>query len=211
MNITSQLTETSKRHPEVSFTVRRLSMPQRTQIDMQTLALRQRQREIQLDYPAYTDQERDLRDQLALAYRKLEALPAPEAEPALAEIEEITRALRAAAPAGAEKARALLDMEFELASQQMKPYFIRAALIAVTGLTVDGAPVEPAQFLEAAPPDLADAVFASIEAQMRLSADQAKNSRSPSTSGAVAGAPMPRTTAPNAEAPPTPTTSPATA
>lgn len=211
MNITTELQETSRLYPDVSFRIRRLSMPQRTLIDMETLALRQRQREIQLDYPAFTDAERDLREQLALAYRKLRALPADQAQPAIDEIEEIGKALRAAAPEGAERARALLDLEFELVSQQMKPYFVRAALTAIAGLTVDGQPIEPGDFVEAAPPDLVDEVFQSIEAQMRLSADQAKNSPSPSTSGAVAEAPTPLTTVPNADAPPTPTTRPATA
>ena len=206
MNITSELQETSKLYPEVSFRIRRLNMLQRADIDMQTLALRQRQREIQLDYPAFTEQERDLGDRLALAYRKLNALPANEAAPTVQEIEDIAQARRAAAPEGAEKKRALLDMEFELVAQQLKPYFLRAALVSIDGLTVDGKPVTPATFVEASPPELADEVHQAIEAHMRLSADQAKNSPSPSTSGAVEGERTTSTIAPNAAGPPIPIT-----
>jgi hypothetical protein len=211
MNITSELQETSKLYPDISYRIRRLNMLQRADIDMQTLALRQRQREIQLDYPAFTDRERELRDQLALAYRKLRALPADEAGPAITEIEEITQATREAAPEGAEKRRALLDMEFELVAVQLKPYFIRAALVSVDGLTIDDKPVPLAGFVEASPPELADEVYQSIEAHMRLSGDQAKNSPSPSTSGAVEGERTTSTTAPNADAPPIPITSVVTA
>jgi hypothetical protein len=75
----------------------------------------------------------------------------------------------------------LLDKQVRL------PILLRAALVAVNGLeNGEGQPVSVDEFIELAPSDLIDEAFALCEAACGLSAEERKNSESPSTSRSLA-------------------------
>lgn len=103
------------------------------------------------------------------------------------------------------------DGEFNLAwaelihleNSEIRPAYIRAGLVAVEGMTIDGAPVTVETFLNGAPDALLVEAFVACRNASDLTEEQRKNSEPPTTSGAVADGGNLITIAPTAAAPDT--------
>lgn len=87
----------------------------------------------------------------------------------------------------------LLDTEYAMLHQtQIVPAYIRAGLVSVEGLEIDGKAADTAAILASAPNDFLDEVFSACHAASDLTDAQRKNSQSPGSSDAPeAGQPMP--------------------
>ncbi len=101
--------------------------------------------------------------------------------------------------AGAEQEHRRLDAEYAMLHQtRIIPAYIRAGLVSVDGLTVDGAAADTAAVLAAAPDALLDEIFAACVAASDLSESQRKNWQSPGSSDAPEAGQTSSTTAPAA-------------
>lgn len=79
---------------------------------------------------------------------------------------------------------------------EIRPAYIRAGLVSVDGLTIDGAAPTVEAFLAGAPDPLIIEVFAACRAASDLQEELRKNSESPTTSDAAADGQASDTTAP---------------
>jgi hypothetical protein len=87
--------------------------------------------------------------------------------------------------AGHEQEYRKLDAEYAMLHQtRIIPAYIRAGLVSVEGLTMDGAAADTAAILRAAPDAFLDEIFAACFAASDLSEAQRKNSQSPGSSDA---------------------------
>lgn len=76
----------------------------------------------------------------------------------------------------------------------IKPAYIRAGLLSVEGLTIDGQPVKPEDLIESGQDDFLDEVYEACVTASGLSAEQEKNSQSPGTLDAAGKPGDPSTT-----------------
>jgi hypothetical protein len=154
MNLNAKAFVVSTAQPEVSYTVRRLNMIQRSKRD--ALVAEQR-----LEYTKLTMEVRALTEQLI----GTEGTP----EERAATISQLPTDQRAK----------LMDIQHHmelLLNEHLIPASIRAGLIAVQGLTTDdGKAITVEQFMESAPDDLIEEAFRACEAHASLSEDQQKN------------------------------------
>jgi hypothetical protein len=88
-----------------------------------------------------------------------------------------------------------------LTEEQIKPAALRLALVEVSGLTIDGNANPTADdILELAGDDFVSEISSEIETLLGLRGNAAKNSESPTTSGAPAGGAMSLSGVPSASA-----------
>ena len=88
-----------------------------------------------------------------------------------------------------------------LTEEQIKPAALRLALVEVSGLTIDGNANPTADdILELAGDDFVSEISSEIETLLGLRGEPAKNSESPTTSGAPAGGAMSLSGVPSASA-----------
>jgi hypothetical protein len=184
MSFASEITHNSKSLPGVRFTVRRMGWGRRSDLDMQTLKLRQRMREIEQEYPPQTKEEIELTRQLQAATKKATSVPEAEQEAVLVNevmpLEEELR--RLPLPTETRKARAAADTEYAAVDAQIRPFWIRAGLISIEGGDVAGMTAD--QLLDYGPPALASEIYTALIGDGRLTVDESKNSPSPSISDA---------------------------
>jgi hypothetical protein len=87
-----------------------------------------------------------------------------------------------------EKRRRIVDFKAGLIrSQYMVPAYVRAGLVSITGLEIDGKPATADSLLESTGADydaLIEEIYAACEQASGLTGDQRKNSESPTTSSA---------------------------
>ena len=103
--------------------------------------------------------------------------------------------------AGKEGEFARLNAEHSMVYQsRLVPAYIRAGLVSVEGLDVDGKPADATRFCEWASDPLIDEVFAACYAASDLSESARKNSQSPGSSDAPGAGQMTPTTADAASA-----------
>lgn len=233
MAFSSTITHPSKTVPGVRFTVHRMGFGRRTDLDFQTLSLRQRLRELEIDNPPDTPREKEINEQISIARRKALALAkegiaellaqkpdavkveVDRAEQAIidaivaADIAPLMDDLQAATPAETKKRRAVLNEEYVTIESRIREHWIRAGLVSIehkvgTGECYDGMTAE--QLLFGGPPELAVEIYRAIAGDGKLSGADSKNSSSPTTSGAPVGGEKTSSTAPNAEPLPSPTT-----
>jgi hypothetical protein len=101
-----------------------------------------------------------------------------------------------------EDAKAFLKAQEDLErfdQDVMHPAVLRWGLASIEGLAIDGAPATVESLLDGGPPELVEEISKEITRVMRLSAVEAKNSESPTTSGAVADGATNDSTAPTAK------------
>jgi len=92
--------------------------------------------------------------------------------------------------AGHEAEHRKLDAEYSLVYQsRIVPAYLRAGLVSLTGVDVDGAPADAAAFAGWAPDALLDEMFGACVAASDLAENERKNSSSPGTSGAPEAGP----------------------
>ena len=184
MGFSATLTHDSKAFSGVRFTVRRMGYARRVSLDFDTLALRQRQREIEMENPPSTPHERELNDQILIARKKALAVPESEMDQVIREdLTPLLEALASAADVETKKRRAVLQEEYATVESKVREAWIRAALVSISGGDFDDMTV--AEFLDSAPPQLAAEVWEALSADGRVIGEDAKNSPSPGTSGAV--------------------------
>ncbi len=99
--------------------------------------------------------------------------------------------------AGSENDYRRLDAEYSILHQtRIVPAYIRAGLVSIEGLTVEGAAADTEAILRAAPDALLDEIFAACVAASDLTEEQRKNWQSPGTSAAPEAGQASSTTAP---------------
>jgi len=176
------LTKESVIVPGVKFTVRRMGYGRRVDVEMETVKLRQRLREIEAERPPLTPEEEDLVNQLRLANRKAAAVPADQAGAVIiGEVEPIMRKLRELTTPMDRRKRAVLDEEWRCVEQTAHPAWLQAGFISVEGGGFDGWTV--ADLLDSAPPELTGEIYTAITEQSLLTANESKNLPSLGISG----------------------------
>jgi hypothetical protein len=102
---------------------------------------------------------------------------------------------------GAEQEYRKLDAEYAIIHQtQIVPAYIRAGLVRVEGLTVEGQAADAAAVLASAPDAFLDELFAACHAASDMSEEQRKNWQSPGSSAVPEAGQTSSTTAPAAGA-----------
>jgi hypothetical protein len=208
------ITHDSTSQKGVKFTVHRIGLGRRTDIEFQVLKHSQRMRELEADSPQATDQERDLREKLAIAYRKASAmldaakgLPPEQAGEAIKaheavvaeEVDPLTKELTASIPLDVRKARAVIDEEYNAVDSRVKAAWITAGLISISCGDLDGMTAE--QLLDYGPPELAVEIYTALINDGKLRGAETKNWQSPTISGPVVDGASQNTTAPDVEVP----------
>lgn len=158
MNLTGNITHQSEALPGVSFAVRRLNYIARSERDLSMLEDRAR---------------------LTAILRRMEAI----CDGGKIERDDDGRVTNITA--GREHEFRPLDNEYAMIHQtRIVPAYIRAGLLSVEGLEIEGAPATVESVLKHAPDALLDEVFAACYAASDLSEAQRKNSLSPGSSDA---------------------------
>jgi len=205
MPFSPTITRDSTALPDVKFTIRRMGLSRRTDLDFDTLKLRQRLRELEADHPPRTDKEKELSEQLAIATKKALAVSAEESEAVMkADVEPLAAELAACVPAEVKKARAVLNEEYVQVENRISAAWIRAGFVSIEGGDVDGMTAE--QLLDYGPPALAAEIYEALTKDARLGGTERGNSSSPITSGEAAGGEKKTSTAASVEALPVVTT-----
>jgi hypothetical protein len=205
MSFSPTITHDSKTVPGVRFTVRRMGFGRRVDLDFKTLELRQRLRELEIENPPLTDREKELAEQLSIARKKAMAVPPEEFEAVLAgDVRPLVELLAAASDVSTRKRRAALAEEYSVVELKIRAEWIRAGLVSIEHKPdgnekgeYDGITAE--QILADAPPQLALEIYDSLAKDGKIAGDDAKNSFSPTTSGAPVGGKTDVSTAPTAE------------
>lgn len=179
----SKVTRDSEVMPGVRFTVRVLNQIQRARRDSEIVSARIRVSEIAAKLNRLPDPDREILDIRGKATLEDREPTGPERE-SIAAIE----ARHGVDEARIERAR--LDHEMAcIINTELKPAHIRAALIGIEGLEIEGetlaAPWD-ALFAEG-PADLIDEIYHASVTASGLTVDQSKNSSSPSPSDKQAG------------------------
>jgi hypothetical protein len=201
MAFSPTITHDSKSLPCVRFTVHRIGYGRRVGLDMKTLSLRQRLRELEADSPPETPKEKELSEQIAIARKKALALPSEQWDAVIKQdLDPLLAEYRTSADSETRKLRSSLTEEYQSIVNQIQMVWIRDCLISIEGGELDGMTVD--QLLEYGPPPLAQEISEALVNDGRLTRDAAKNSPSLGTSGAVVPAQATITTAPTAESSP---------
>ena len=181
------LTKDSALMPGVKFTVRRMGYGRRIDVEMETVKIRQRLREIEAERPPLTPEEEDLINQLRIAQRKVAAVTPDQVAAVIAfDVEPITRKLRELTRPEDRQKRASLDEEWRCVEQTAHPAWLRSGFVSIEGGGFDNWTVE--EFLLDAPPELTSEIYTAITEQSLLTENESKNLLSPGTSGTpVAG------------------------
>src|SRR5689334_10690550 len=105
MAFSDTITHHPEAYPGVTVTLKRMGFSRRTDLAFDTLQIRQRVIELEAEYPAYTDKEKELREQLSIAEKKATviAFEAPESLDYVLQndVLPLMREVEAAVPAGA--------------------------------------------------------------------------------------------------------------
>jgi hypothetical protein len=189
MSFSPTITHDSHILPGVRFTVHRIGLARRAEIDRKTLSLRQQLRELEMDYPPQTPKEEELAEQVEIAKRKAAAVSEEEMQRVLrADLIPLAKQLAAAAPLEAQKKRISLNEEYATIQSLIRVEWVRAGLISISDSrdvpmeeSLDGIPVQ--EFLESGNLQLAAEIYEALTGDGRLAGATAKNSLSPGTSG----------------------------
>ena len=200
MTFSPTVTHESQEIPGVRFTVHRMGYGRRVDLDQKTLPIRQRMREISLEYPELTRREVELSEQLDVARKKAISVDPSEVPGVIKDdIEPLAAELKAASSLDIRKQRAAIEEEHSTLQAQMRCAWIREGLISIEGGEVDGMTADA--LLADGPPALAMEIYVALSMDGQLTGEAAKNLQSPGTSGAVAPAATTITTAADAGMP----------
>jgi hypothetical protein len=198
MSFSPTIVHDSKAVPGVRFTVHRMGFGRRTDLDFQTLNLRQRLRELEIDNPPDTPREKELQEQIAIARKKALLVPPEEIDAVIsADIVPLMADLAAAADPETKKRRAVLNEEYITVESRIRERWIRAGLVSIEGGEFGGMSAD--ELLQFGPAELAAEIYQAIASGGKLSGAETKNSSSPTISGAPVGGEKTSTDAPNAE------------
>ena len=204
MPFSPTLTHESKTVPGVTFTVHRMGLGRRVDLDQKTLDLRQRLRELEADNPPPNDREKIIGEQLEIAKKKALSVPPEEFDGVLEnDIKPLADEMVAAGDPEVRKKRATLNEEYSLIDAKIRLAWIRAGLIGIAGADMDGMTAD--QLLEYGPSVLAQEIYQALSTDGIVRGEAAKNLQSPTTSGAPVVGEIPPTTALSVEPPSTST------
>lgn len=157
MNLKSKITHQSKSAPDVSFTVRCLNVMQRARRDAAIADRKIRYSQL-------------LADQRALLKAAIPGFYEEEDPNKRADL------LKTLAP---DKANELAEIQFKAAlllDEHIRPAIVKAGLLSIDGLVLDGQAVTaPEAFLECAPDELLDEVYEACESASSLTDAERKN------------------------------------
>ena len=169
--------------PDVKFTVRRMGLAPRTELDEKTLKWRQRKREIEAEFPEQSPKEQELRKQLAVAFKKLAALKDdPDAQQKCFDddVVPLQRDINAQLTVAVKSKRAVLEEENALLNLRICNEWIKAGLISIDSGEFGGATID--EVMEFAPQDLTSEIYNVLANDGRLAGKEAENFRSRGTS-----------------------------
>ena len=161
MKYTSTITHESKTDPDVSFTVRHLTEGRRIKISLSLADKYDKVDTIRTGVSEIAERIRPL-----LAQAKAEGSDVLNNNPDMA---ELTR-----------KHRQMQSVE----NDEIIPVFVRALLVSVDGLEIDGAPATVDSMIESGPPELYAEIVKAVRHEMGLDEQETGNSEPPSTSPA---------------------------
>lgn len=190
LSIKSRITQESTSTPGVSFTVRTLNKIQRAERDLPIAEQAFEFGLVSEEYFSLLPKGWTERESARKRVAKLSVDQPDSAE--LAAAKEELRVIEASVvdTPEAEKRRRFLDYRAGLLRDlYIKPAAIQAALVSVAGLEIDGVPATPETLLDHTGADydaLIEEIYQSCESAAGLSADQQKNSQSPTISSAPA-------------------------
>lgn len=213
MSFSKTITHDSKAVPGARFTIHRMGFGRRVDLDMKTLALRQRLRELEVESPPPSDLEAELHRQIAVARKKAAAVPEDEVDAVIERdlfplLDELRKAQEAAG-IDVKKKRLVSQEEYSQVETQIRVAWIRDGLISIEHEAGDGescAGMTADELLQYGPPGLALEIYDALAADGKLAGPDAKNSHSPIIFGAPVGGETTASTAPNAGSPPSATT-----
>jgi hypothetical protein len=183
----------------VSFTVHRIGIAKRAELDRKTLSLRQQLRELELDYPPQSQEEEQIFEQLDIAKRKAAMVSEAEREVVIKDdVLPLAKRLIEIPSIEVQKKRRALDEEYATIKTEIRCAWIKAGLVSINGGEYDGVTVD--QFLEFGSLELAGEIFDALNGDGRLAGPAAKNSQSPGISGDQGLPAMTITTAENVSA-----------
>jgi hypothetical protein len=172
--------------PDTKFTIRRMGLGPRTELDRKTLKWRQRKREIESEFEQQP-KEQEKRLQLTVAYKKANALKADLSLWQKCIDEDVTPLIReidALLSKDVKAKRAVLDEEYALLNLDISAAWIRSGLISIDSGEFAGA--TPDQVIEFAPQEFTAEIYNALQRDGRLAGQEAENFQSPGTSS-VAG------------------------
>lgn len=198
----STKTVTSVTVEGVSFTIKRLTMPERASLELDTAEALAKQQELALEFREIRDElkatvpldsdsdEANIPLEHLLDWQQRQDASRVEGAPDKTMRAKITRLLL-------QKDRT--NMTFAtLSSAKIQPAWIKAGLASITGITVDGKPITKEQLIAHGPQELADEIFSAIRAEAYLDPAAQKNSQSPTSSLPLEGQATTNSTAQNA-------------
>jgi hypothetical protein len=204
MEFSTSTEHQSKAFPDgVTFSIRRMGISKRTEVELATADLRARQRELQRDLAPLYELDKAEYDQLRDLHQQLLAAKAEDSPPILDAIDAVRKQL-ALKPHALEREK--LEEAARIADRQIEPAWVRAGLISIEGITVNGKPLDSDVLCEYGPRELFAEVFAAVWAEAYLSGTDSKNLPSPITSGQKVDGPISSSIAPSVEAPAAPGT-----
>lgn len=184
MNYISTEPVESKLFPGVSYTLRRMSVSRRTAFHLAIASYLGKQRDI-------WHEREPLQADLASVVNEFRVAESKEPLSTSVSVSEYL-AERAANPKieerfPNEKIQQLMDLfakEQRLDQDEMQPALVRWGLAKIEGLEIDGSPATVDSLLDAGPLELFTEIAEKISRVMQLSAVEARNLSSPTTSGA---------------------------
>jgi hypothetical protein len=203
MSFSPTITTLSKSTPGASFTTHKMGLAKRSALDFDTLDLRQRLRELEMDYPPQSPDEKKIGEYLEVARKKVLAVPADQFDAVYAEdVAPLLKQLDSTATPEVKKTRARLDMEFGAIDARIRVRWVLAGLVNIEGGEYDGQSIDgmtASELVEFGPPLLALEVYETLTANGQTGGTAAKNSGSPGTSGSPVDGATISTTADSAE------------
>lgn len=199
MNYQSTVTVNSKTFPGVRFTLRKWSVNRRREYNMAIAGMLARLRDIQ-------DEQELLVEELRAAINRSKIAPclcshSPEGhskETGQCTVRDCD-CRRPDFPRDKQRRSETLLMDtLRIRVEEMQPAVLRWGLVSVDGLEIDGAAATVESLIESGPDDLVREIADELDELLGLRGESAKNSESPTTSGAPADGAMKNSGAPSA-------------
>ncbi len=172
MEFSPTITVESQKFPGVKFTVHRMGISRRTEIEFKTADMRAKQREIQQALGPLFKADEAEDEKIRAIIERAEAAPAPESAAILDEIKPIEEAL-AAKTHSLERNR--LEEQSRIAQRQIEPVWVKAGLVSLDGITVAGQAMTADQLCDFGPRELFAEIYQAVFNEAYLSQAELKN------------------------------------
>ena len=184
MKYTSTITRQFSKDPAVSFTVRHLTEGRRIKISLALADKYDKIDELQRGAAELAQRVKPLIDE---AKAKAKADGKPEKDAVLADNVDLVALVR------------LNGRVRAVENDEIIPIYVKALLVSVDGLEIDGTPATPETAVESGPPELYAEISAAVKREMGLSEPESGNSEPPSISSAPVDGATPNSSAATAK------------